>query len=79
MQARVPLVVHLALPGAAVAVYCVMALPPSAAGAVQLTAIRALPGVPTTFSGLLGTAGTANEWFSVVAPRAPPQPSIAIE
>ena len=81
VQARVPLVTHLALPGEAVAVYRVIVLPPPFAGAVQPTAMRAFPAVPTTLSGALGAEGgrvSAKEWLRTVSPRAPFQPSIAI-
>ena len=78
MQARVPPVVHLALPGVAVAMYCVIVLPPALAGVDQPTAMRALPGVPVTLSGALGAVGMVKLCVSTVTPRAPRQPSIAM-
>ena len=61
--------VPVAPPGAAVALYVVMAAPPSEAGAVKATDADALPGVTDPITGAPGTA-CAVTWLdgSDVAP-----------
>ena len=51
-------------PGLEVAVYNVIALPPSSTGAVKFTVICPFPGVPVTAVGAPGTVAPAVEHFA---------------
>ena len=62
----VPVVVAVTPPGADVAVYSVIGVPPSEAGAVHETVARRFPGIADTLVGGLGTVVATTEVPSVV-------------